>query len=164
MAATALKLAPRVEIAPERPVDAAAADRLAARAFGPGRYAKVSYRVRERARFRPDLSFMAWVDGEPVGTVRLWSIRIGEAPAVFLGPIAVDAEHRGRGLGGRLIAAAVSAADAAGDTAVLLVGDPPFFGPHGFARADGVTLPGPVDAARVLIRASGSAPRGPVGR
>ena len=81
----------------ERPEDAPAVERVVARAFGPGRFAKVSYRVRERARFRSDLSFAAWREGALFGTVRLWSIRIGEAPAVFLGPIAVDSEQRSGG-------------------------------------------------------------------
>jgi predicted N-acetyltransferase YhbS len=89
-----LALAPApLRLLPERPADAAAVEAVVARAFGPGRFAKVSYRVRERARFRPDLSFTAWQGPALVGTVRLWSIRIGDAPAIFLGPIAVDAAH-----------------------------------------------------------------------
>lgn len=154
-AAFQLRPAPAV-VRLERPADAAAIEAVVARAFGPGRFAKASYRVRERARFRPDLSFVAEAQGRVVGSVRLWDVGVGGAPALFLGPIAVDAEQRGSGLGGSLVAAVMAAAEAAGERAVLLVGDPPFFAPFGFARA-AVTLPGPVDPARVLARTFGGA-------
>jgi predicted N-acetyltransferase YhbS len=65
-------------------------------------------------------------------------------------------------LGGRLVHAAVTAADAAGETTVLLVGDLPFFAPHGFVQAAGVTLPGPVDPTRVLRRSQGAFAEGAV--
>jgi predicted N-acetyltransferase YhbS len=154
---------PPVRLTPERPADAAAVELIVARAFGPGRFAKVSYRVRERADFRPDLSVVARVGGEVVGTVRLWSVAVGGEPVVFLGPIAVERAHRSGGLGAALVRAAVSAAEAAGERAVLLVGDLPFFAPLGFVVADGVALPGPVDPGRVLVRVlSGESPAGRV--
>jgi predicted N-acetyltransferase YhbS len=161
--APALALAPAVQITPERAADAAAVEAVVARAFGPGRFAKVSYRVRDLARPRPDLSFAARLGDALVGTVRLWDVAVGGEPAVFLGPIAVDHSQRGEGLGAALVGAAVDAARAAGDRAVLLVGDPPFFAPFGFVRAEGVVLPGPVDPARVLLLTlSGEPLRGPV--
>ena len=161
MSALPALAAPLFEIRPERPADAAAVERVIARAFGPGRFAKTAERLREGARFRPDLSFVAWSDGELVGAVRLWTIHVGGEPTAFLGPIAVDADQRGAGLGAALVEAATAAAEAAGERAVLLVGDPPFFGPLGFVRAQGVDLPGPVDRARVLVRPFGpEAPRG----
>jgi predicted N-acetyltransferase YhbS len=87
--------------------------------------------------------------------VRLWPIRIGETPALFLGPIAVDARRRGDGLGGALVRQACEAAQARGDKIVLLVGDLPFFGPLGFevTPRDQVRLPGPVNPYRILWRA-----------
>ncbi|MEJ0066445.1 MAG: hypothetical protein WDM85_14410 [Caulobacteraceae bacterium] len=36
---------------------------------------------------------------------------------------------------------------------IVLVGDPPFFGPLGFVAAPGVVMPGPVDQSRVMRRA-----------
>jgi GNAT superfamily N-acetyltransferase len=100
-------------LAVERPQDVAGADALIERAFGPGRLTKVSERVREFARYAPELSFCARRDGRVVGVVRQWRVRCGATPVVFLGPIAVDAEERSSGLGGKLVAAAVEAAKAA---------------------------------------------------
>jgi predicted N-acetyltransferase YhbS len=142
-------------IVTERPQDAPLAEALVDRAFGPGRYVKVSERVREFAAFAPELSFCAWRGERLVGTVRQWRVRAGETPVVFLGPIAVESSERSAGVGGLLVAAACEAVKAAGEHAIVLVGDVPFFGPHGFSveLVAAVELPGPVDRNRMLGRA-----------
>jgi predicted N-acetyltransferase YhbS len=122
--------APQIEL--ERPQDAAAIERLHDRAFGPGRFTKVSERVREIADFAPELSFCAWEGERLLGAVRQWRVRVGDAPIVFLGPLAVDVEARSAGLGRLLTARACAAAAAAGEGGVLLVGDEAFFAEVGF--------------------------------
>lgn len=146
---------PSFTLAIERPADRTAADALVEAAFGPGRYAKTAERLREGNRPRSDLSFCAFADGAPIGSVRLWPVEIGGTGMVFLGPIAVERDWRKHGVGGALVTRACKGAERAGERGVLLVGDPPFFGPLGFeAVASGrVVLPGPVDALRVLWRA-----------
>ncbi len=139
-------------LALEQPEHAAAIEALLDRAFGPGRFTKVSERVREFADFAPDLSFCAHLDGELVGSVRLWRVKTGAQPIVFLGPLAVEASARHHGLGAQLVERACKAADTAGEAAVVLVGDLLFFGRIGFEVAPGVILPGPVDPRRVLVR------------
>lgn len=149
----------------ERPEDAAEALALIDRAFGPGRYAKVSERLREGNRLRADLSFCAFSGEAMVGVVRLWSVRVGDVAGAFLGPIAVELDVRGQGVGARLVAAASSAADLAGEPYTLLVGDPAFFNPLGFtaAAAAGVVMPGPVDPRRVMVRLGAGATAAPSG-
>ena len=137
----------------ERPEDAPAVERLILRAFGPGRYAKAAERLREGRELRLELSFVAWDRGEIVGCVQQWAVRIGETPAILLGPFAVDEQFRSAGLGAALIAQACEAAADAGHALVMLVGDMPYFGPLGFLPAPQVTMPGPVDQRRVLVRA-----------
>jgi predicted N-acetyltransferase YhbS len=139
---------------PEQPQDSTAVEALLDHAFGPGRVVKSSERVREFAEFAPELSLCAWEDGRLLGSVRMWRVRVGDAPVVFLGPLAVDKAQRKAGLGGLLVARACHAAEAAGERVVLLVGDPPYFGRLGFAAegAAGVRMPGPVDQTRVLAR------------
>lgn len=132
---------------------AAAADALIEHAFGPGRLVKVSERVRERARFRPDLSFVAFRDGALTGSVRMWDVAVGGAPFVFLGPLAVESGARNAGTGAALVNRACEAAGAAGAAAVILVGDLSYFARAGFEGAGpDVVLPGPVDQRRVLVR------------
>jgi predicted N-acetyltransferase YhbS len=144
----------RIEI--EAPGDAAAVEALVLAAFGPGRFAKTAERLRERAHVVA--GFVAR-DGEAViGSVRLWAITVGGAPALFLGPIAVASDNRKAGLGADLVQACL---DHAGETGVLLVGDLPYFGRFGFMSAPKARLAGPVDQSRVLWRGEGE-PEGPV--
>ncbi|HZV84319.1 MAG TPA: N-acetyltransferase [Brevundimonas sp.] len=146
----------RVEI--ETPADAEAVDALVLAAFGPGRFAKTAERLRERARIA--VGFVARDAGRPIGSVRLWRVRIGDTPAVFLGPIAVAGDHRQGGVGAELVQACIDRAKADG-LDILLVGDTDYFGRFGFVPASAVTLPGPVDSGRVLWRGA-AAPEGVV--
>jgi predicted N-acetyltransferase YhbS len=144
----------------ERPQDGPAVDALIERAFGPGRYAKASERVREFATFAPEMSVCAWSgapdkNGRLLGCARMWHVRVGGQRVMFLGPFAVELGERNAGFGARMITRACELAVAAGETHVVLVGDEPYFGRVGFATAPGraVVLPGPVDQRRVLVRA-----------
>jgi predicted N-acetyltransferase YhbS len=155
--------APELTLVNETAANAAEIEALLNRAFGPGRFAKVSERVREIADFAPELSFCAIEAGKVVGVVRMWRIKVADQPAVFLGPLAVEESERRNGLGAQLVERACQAAKAAGEPAVLLVGDVPYFHRVGFAIALDVTLPGPVDPRRVLSRTfDGVALSGPV--
>jgi predicted N-acetyltransferase YhbS len=146
---------PALTLQSERPQDAVLVDALIERAFGPGRYAKASERVREFAIFAPELSVCAWSEGRLMGVARMWRVRVGGRRVMFLGPFAVDQGERNAGFGARLVARACEAAHAAGETHVVLVGDEPYFSRMGFATAPGrqVVMPGPVDQRRVLVRA-----------
>lgn len=141
------------ELRLERPEDAAAIEAINVQAFGPGRFAKAAYRLREGIAHDPALSFVAIAGTLPIGTVRLTPIRIGERPALLLGPLAVLPDWSGRGAGRALVRRALDAARIAGHAVVLLVGDESYYGPLGFSRLapNAVTLPGPVDPARVLV-------------
>ena len=140
---------------PERPADAPAVADLIERAFGPGRYAKAAERLREHNTPLLDISFVAWSEARLVGCVRMWPVHVGQTPAVFLGPFAVEPEFRSLGLGAALIRKACAAATEAGHALILLVGDAPYFEPLGFRKvAPGrIVLPGPVDPSRVLTLA-----------
>jgi len=139
-------------IVSEQPRDAPLVAALIDRAFGPGRYTKTAERLREGNRPLLDISLVAHAGDALVGCARMWPIRVGETPAVLLGPFAVEDAWRSLGLGAALIRRACEAAGAAGHTLVLLVGDEPYYGPLGFSQAPRtVVLPGPVDPARVLV-------------
>ncbi len=151
-APAALSATSRLKLALERREDRAEVDALVAAAFGPGRFAKTAERLREGAGAAAACSWCAWGGEDLVGAVRVWRVRIGPAPALFLGPVAVDGRWRRRGLGALLVERACEAS-AAEARLVLLVGDPPFFAPLGFSQAPpAVSLPGPVDPRRVLWR------------
>ena len=139
----------------ELPEHARAVEVLVDRAFGPGRFAKSSERLREGNRKLDDCSFVALAEGRVIGSVRLWPVTVGGTPVAFLGPLAVDADERSHGLGQALVEAACAAAAQAGWRAVLLVGDAPYFARIGFSAGPGAkaTMPGPADQRRVLVKA-----------
>ena len=140
-------------ILPETEDDALAIERLHERTFGPGRYARTAYRVREQREHRRDLSFTARIGTLLVGSVRLTPIRIGETAALLLGPLTIEPPFRERGIGRALIARSLTAARTAGHRVVVLVGDEPYYGKSGFKRIPkgAVTMPGPVDPQRLLV-------------
>ncbi len=142
-----------VTILPETPDDAAAIERLHERTFGPGRYARTAYRIREGAGHRLELSFTARVGTLLVGSVRLTPIRIGEIPALMLGPLTVEPPFRDRGIGRKLIERALADARSNGHRLVVLVGDEPYYGQMGFKRIPKgrASMPGPVDPGRLLV-------------
>jgi len=140
-------------IAAETPHDDAAIDRLHERTFGPGRFARTAFRIREQAGHLRALSFTARVGTMLVGSVRLTPVKIGATPALLLGPLSVEPPFQSVGIGARLMEVALEAAQAQGHKLVVLVGDEPYYARFGFKRAPygRVTLPGPVDPARLLV-------------
>jgi predicted N-acetyltransferase YhbS len=146
----------------ERPEHAAAIESLLAGAFGPDRFGKTVYRLRAGLPPLASLGLVACAGGEAgygrangavIGTLRFWPVVIdGDLPSLLLGPLAVAAEARSVGLGASLMREGLDRAAAQGHASVLLVGDEPYYRRFGFRRdlARGLTLPGPVDAARFL--------------
>lgn len=145
---TSLALTTRREL----PSDRDAIERMHERAFGPGRFARTAYRLREGAAPVADLSFVTLVGTLIVGSVRLTPVLAGGLPALVLGPLTVEPAFMDRGIGGTLMEAALGAARETGHALVLLVGDEPFYGRFGFrvVPPGRLTLPGPVDPRRFL--------------
>ena len=138
----------------ERAEDADAVDALVDLAFGPGRFAKTAYRLREGVLPEARLSFVAQ-DGAGAalwGSVRFWPVIVGQSPALLLGPLAVVPELRGRGIGISLMQHGIRAAAALGWDTVILVGDESYYAKVGFRRLvpGQIRFPGPVDPDRVL--------------
>jgi predicted N-acetyltransferase YhbS len=142
-----------LSIRPETAEDAPAIERLHERTFGPGRFARTAYRLRERRGHKLDLSFTARIGTLLVGSVQLTPVHIGGVKGLLLGPLTVEPPFRGRGVAKALIERALAEAKAKGHRLVLLVGDEPYYGKHGFKKIPKgqVRMPGPVDPERLLV-------------
>ncbi len=139
----------------ESPRDHDAVEKLVDLAFGPGRFAKTAYRLREGVLPDARLSLVAQDrESEALwGSVRFWPIVVGDTLALLLGPLAVVPDLRGRGIGISLMQHGIDAAAALAEYgAILLVGDEPYYSRVGFAGMPPGQLrfPGPVDPSRVL--------------
>ncbi|MBW6531968.1 N-acetyltransferase [Sphingomonas sp. RRHST34] len=143
-------------------VAAAAVESLLDRAFGPDRHARTAYRLRAGTAPLRELSFALIDESALLGTIQCWPVRFlgddgADIPLVLVGPVAVAPERQQGGLGRRLTAAALAAADSRG-LDLMLIGDPEYYGRFfGFSAAATADwrLPGPVERHRLLARGAG---------
>ncbi|HEX8383918.1 MAG TPA: N-acetyltransferase [Sphingomonas sp.] len=145
-------------------VDPVAVEDLLDRAFGPDRHTRTAYKVRGAAAAIPELSVAAVDRGVLVGTVQCWPIALAGddglvRPLVMVGPVAVDPAHQQGGIGRALMTRALAAAEGQGaDRAMMLIGDPEYYGRFFGFTADRTArwrLPGPVEPRRLLARGDG---------
>lgn len=136
----------------ELPADSAAIERLHERAFGPGRFARTAFRLREGVLQDPALSYAAHVGTFLVGSVRVTAVEAGGYPALMLGPLTVDPAFEGRGIGAALMNASIESARKAGHDLIMLIGDAPYYARFGFRPIppEQLILPGPANPARFL--------------
>lgn len=88
---------------------------------------------------------------------------VGEVPALGLGPIAVHPSHQRAGIGSALMHAVLGAAEARGERAVILLGDPNYYSRFGFRLASefGITPPDPEWGPYFQARLFAEVPAGP---
>lgn len=142
-----------IAIRKERVSDFDARETLLDRAYGPARFTKTSARLREDRLPAEGLSFVATERGQVIGTVRLWNVAAGPGrAALLLGPLAVDPAHQGKGIGGKLMKHAITAARMRGHGAILLVGDAPYYDRFGFSteKTGWLWMPGAYEQRRLL--------------
>lgn len=141
---------------PIAPEDIPLVSALHERVFGPGRFARTAYRVREEMASGQEISRfcrLAASGDHLIAALRMSEVTIGgQSGAALLGPLVVAPEYMNRGYGRALVNEALDAARAAAMKVVILVGDESYYGRFGFKRVPPgqITLPGPVDPARLL--------------
>ena len=137
----------------EHPADVPTIEAFYAALFGPERFKRAAYVLRDGVPPDPNLCFVALAGERLIASVRMTPIRIGGRPALILGPLVVDPGFKGRGAGRALVRMTCAAARERGHRVVLLVGDLPYYGPLGFTflGRDVITLPAWVDPDRVLV-------------
>ena len=136
----------------ESPAHDAEIEHIHAHAFGPGRYARAAFRIREGGPHDRALSRVALKDGKVIASVRLTPVHIGTTPALLLGPLAVAPAHKNQGIGRNLLKESLALSKSVGHRLVILVGDEPYYGPFGFHHVPhgSMRFPAPVDQNRIL--------------
>ena len=139
--------------------DVVARENLLDRAMGADRRKKSSEKIRRGRVPAEGLALVARnAAGRLIGTVRLWNIEAGvnaegrPVDALLLGPLAVDCDYEGKGVGSALMRAAIAEAKKRDHGAILLVGDAPYYERFGFftAKTRHLVMPGPFDRQRFL--------------
>ncbi len=146
------KLGP-ITTRPLTTADTTALAALHASVFGPGRFVRTAYRVREGTPLVTRYCRGAFTEPNMIAALRMTPILIGQAGgALMLGPLAVGPDHANLGYGRRLIAESTETARSDGRTLILLVGNMSYYGRLGYVPVPPgqIVFPGPVDPARVL--------------
>ena len=128
-------------------------EEINAEAFGPGRFTRAAYAIREGGPHRRDLSFVALSNGVVIASVRMTPIAAGKGRALLLGPLAVRPAFKNLGIGKKLAIMALDAARNDGWPLAILVGDAPYYAPLGFSKVvpyGQLVMPRPVNPARLL--------------
>ncbi len=141
-----------IHFANETFADIAAREALLDRVMGPERLLKPSEKLRAGRLPARGLSLVARADDRLVGTVRLWNVAAAGKPALLLGPLCVDPDAGGKGVGSGLMQMAVARAGMLGHKGIVLVGDPEYYARFGFAASatGGLVMPAPVERRRFL--------------
>jgi predicted N-acetyltransferase YhbS len=141
-----------IHFANENPADIAAREALLDRVMGPERLLKPSEHLRAGRLPARGLSLVARDGKNLVGTVRLWNVAAGGKPALLLGPLCVDPEACGMGVGSALMQMAVARARLLGHKGIVLVGEPEYYARFGFdaGLTGGLVMPEPVERRRFL--------------
>jgi putative acetyltransferase len=132
-----------VKIRPERLEDRPASIEVERAAFGRPLEADIAVAVRDDPG---SVALVAEEDGEVVGHVQLSTAWVGDDEVLALGPIGVAPAWQRRGIGTALVVAALDAARDAGACAVILLGDPGYYGSRGFEPAASHGLGNPFGA------------------
>lgn len=138
---------------PQMPDDLAAVEALHESAFGPGRFARTAYRIREASTVPPPIALTGWDGRVLVGAIQFTAITIGGVRgAMLLGPLAIASGYQNMGCGLRLMTDGLAEAKRLGARLVVLVGDLPYYQRAGFRQIPPgrIALPGPADPARFL--------------
>jgi len=149
------------KLTPLAAADPIAIETLLDAAFGSDRRGRTAYRLREGMDAIPTLSFATFDEGGAlVGSLQSWPIELNPvsgaaAPLVLVGPVAVRPDRQRDGIGRRMMEHMLEAADDGAADALLLIGDPEYYGRFFGFSADltsGWEVPGPVDRHRLLAR------------
>jgi predicted N-acetyltransferase YhbS len=128
-----------LDLSLETSADTAEIETLLDLSFGPDRLKKRSYHFRRNVPRVDELCLVARDPGHPklVGGIRYWPVTIGQmaTPALLLGPLAIQPERRGTGVGAALMRYSLAKAEGLGHRVVVLVGDLAYYGRFGFSPA-----------------------------
>lgn len=142
-------------------IEPQAVEELLDAAFGSDRFGRTAYRIRKGVDAVPELSFAAIENGVLIGTIQCWPVahRTADGMAtslVMVGPVAIRPDVQRGGHGRALMVHMLDAAETRADGALMMIGDPEYYGRFFDFTADATgewNLPGPYEKRRLLARA-----------
>lgn len=117
--------------------------------------------LRKSDNYLPSLAFVAEENHEIVGHVMLTKVSIKSENQIFeeliLAPLTVRLDQRNKGLGSQLMNIAEHAAISQGYQAIVLIGDPQYYGRFGYEQADqfGIASDSDIPSEFLLVKKLG---------
>ena len=128
--------------------------KLLYKSFGPGRFARSVYRLREKNDRNTEFSYIYELNNQILSSISYYKTFLNnDINGLLLGPLAVDPEHRGKGYGVELVkyTIALIKKTMAYDF-ILVIGDYHYYEKFGFKKINNTfSFYGPVNSEKVLI-------------
>ena len=128
--------------------------KLLYKSFGPGRFARSVYRLREKNDRDTEFSYIYELNNQILSSISYYKTFLNnDINGLLLGPLAVDPEHRGKGYGVELVkyTIALIKKTMAYDF-ILVIGDYHYYERFGFKKINNTfSFYGPVNSEKVLI-------------
>ena len=128
--------------------------KLLYKSFGPGRFARSVYRLREKNDRDSEFSYIYELNNQILSSISYYKTFLNnDINGLLLGPLAVDPEHRGKGYGVELVkyTIALIKKTMAYDF-ILVIGDYHYYEKFGFKKINNTfSFYGPVNSEKVLI-------------
>jgi predicted N-acetyltransferase YhbS len=128
--------------------------KLLYKSFGPGRFARSVYRLREKNDRDTEFSYIYELNNQILSSISYYKTFLNnDINGLLLGPLAVDPEHRGKGYGVELVkyTIALIKKTMAYDF-ILVIGDYHYYEKFDFKKINNTfSFYGPVNSEKVLI-------------
>jgi predicted N-acetyltransferase YhbS len=130
--------------------------KLLHKSFGPGRFARSVYRLREKNDRDTEFSYIYELNNQILSSISYYKTFLNnDINGLLLGPLAVDPEHRGKGYGVELVKYTIALIKKTmAYNFILVVGDYHYYKKFGFKKINNtLSFYGPVNSEKVLILA-----------
>ena len=130
-------------------------ENLLNKTFGPGRYARSVYRLRENKPYLDDYSYVYSFNGKILASISFCETIINNSyTGLLLGPLAVEPNQVGKGYGKKLVKYSLDKISINSQIYfIIVVGEYDYYKEFGFNKLDNhFVFYGPVNKNRVLIK------------
>tara|TARA_B100001093_G_C26450464_1_gene852067 strand:+ start:52 stop:540 length:489 start_codon:yes stop_codon:yes gene_type:complete len=124
------------------------------KSFGPGRFARSVYRLREIVGRETEFSYVYEKNNKILSSISYYQTFLTDGlQGLLLGPLAVDPEYRGKGFGVALVEHTISLIKKQSNyDFIIAIGDNNYYEKFGFKKIDiNVKFFGPVNKEKILI-------------
>ena len=128
--------------------------KLLHKSFGPGRFARSVYRLREKNDRDTEFSYIYELNNQILSSISYYKTFLNnDINGLLLGPLAVDPEHRGKGYGVELVKYTIALIKKTTTyDFILVIGDYHYYEKFGFKKINNTfSFYGPVNSEKVLL-------------